>query len=95
MIHLCFSFRNRVGALLTWWLTFGRNLRYQFLLLYTLDPNLLAAAARDVTTAVAVGALRVGSRSGLPLHHYPLAETAAAHDAVERGAVGKVLIDIG
>jgi len=28
-----------------------------------------------------------------PLHHYPLAETTAAHDAVERGAVGKVLID--
>jgi NADPH2:quinone reductase len=28
------------------------------------------------------------------LHHYPLEATAAAHDAVERGAVGKVLIDI-
>ncbi len=75
--------------------TFGRNLRYQFLLLYTLDPALLAAAARDVTAAVAAGTLRAGERAGLPLHHYPLAETAAAHDAVERGAVGKVLIDIG
>jgi NADPH2:quinone reductase len=75
--------------------TFGLNLRYQFLLLYTLDPALLAAAARDVTAAVAAGALRAGERAGLPLHHYPLAETAAAHDAVERGAVGKVLIDIG
>jgi NADPH2:quinone reductase len=37
----------------------------------------------------------VGEKAGLPLHHFPLAETAAAHDAVERGAVGKVLIDIG
>ena len=75
--------------------TFSLNLRYQFLLLYTLDPDLLAAAAQDVTAAVAAGALRAGEQAGLPLHHFPLAETAAAHDAVERGAVGKVLIDIG
>jgi NADPH:quinone reductase len=74
--------------------TFGLNLRYQFLLLYTLDPAHLEAAAEDVTAAVAAGALRAGERAGLPLHHYPLAETAAAHDAVERGVVGKVLIDI-
>jgi NADPH2:quinone reductase len=74
--------------------TFGLNLRYQFLLLYTLDPAHLAAAVQDVTAAVAAGALRAGEQAGLPLHHFPLAETAAAHDAVERGAVGKVLIDI-
>jgi len=74
--------------------TFALNLRYQFLLLYTLDPALLAAAAQDVTSAVAAGALRVGEKAGLPLHHYPLAATQAAHDAVEHGAVGKVLIDI-
>jgi NADPH2:quinone reductase len=29
------------------------------------------------------------------VHRFPLAETAAAHDAVEGGAVGKVLIDVG
>jgi NADPH2:quinone reductase len=74
--------------------TFAKNLRYQFLLLYTLSPALLAAAAADVTAAVAAGGLRVGDSAGLPLHHYPLAETGAAHDAVERGATGKVLIDI-
>jgi NADPH2:quinone reductase len=74
--------------------TFSLNLRYQFLLLYTLDPALLAAAAEDVTAAVAAGALRVGEKVGLPLHHYPLAATAEAHDAVEHGAVGKVLLDI-
>jgi NADPH:quinone reductase len=73
---------------------FGLNLRYQFLLLYTLDPALLAAATEDVNAAVAAGALRAGEKAGLPLHHYPLAATAEAHDAVERGAVGKVLIDI-
>jgi NADPH2:quinone reductase len=74
--------------------TFGLNLRYQFLLLYTLDPALLAAAAADVNAAVAAGALRAGEKAGLPLHHYPLEDTPAAHDAVERGAVGKVLIDV-
>jgi NADPH2:quinone reductase len=73
--------------------TFALNLRYQFLLLYSLDQALLAAAAEDVTAAVAAGALRVGADVGLPLHHYPLAETAAAYDAVEHGAVGKVLLD--
>ena len=30
----------------------------------------------------------------MPLHHYPLADAAAAHAAVEDGAVGKVLIDV-
>jgi NADPH2:quinone reductase len=75
--------------------TFALNLRYQFLLLYTLDPALLAAAAEEVTAAVTAGALRAGAECGLPLHHYPLEETAAAHDAVERGVTGKVLIDTG
>lgn len=73
---------------------FSLNLRYQGLLLYTLAPDLLAAAAEDVSAAVAAGALRTGEKAGLPLHRYPLEETAAAHDAVEQGATGKVLIDI-
>ncbi|WP_460828498.1 NADPH:quinone reductase [Nocardioides hungaricus] len=73
---------------------FGRNLRFQFLILYTLDPGLLRAAVEDVTAAIAAGALRVGVEAGVPLHHYPLEETAAAHDAVESGTVGKVLLDI-
>lgn len=74
--------------------TFAKNLRLQGLLLYTLGDDLLAAAVEDVTAAVAAGALRVGEDVGMPLHHYPLEETAAAHDAVEAGAVGKVLIDV-
>ncbi|MDP2772542.1 MAG: NADPH:quinone reductase, partial [Nocardioides sp.] len=75
--------------------TFSRNLRYQFLLLYTLDRDLLRAATEDVNAAVAAGALRVGEGAGMPVHHFPLEEIAAAHDAVESGAVGKVLVDIG
>jgi NADPH2:quinone reductase len=30
----------------------------------------------------------------LPLHRFSLEDTADAHAAVERGAVGKVLIDV-
>ena len=74
--------------------TFSKNLRYQFLILYTLDERFLQAAVEDVSAAVGDGALRVGEDAGVPLHHFPLAETAAAHDAVEAGAVGKVLLDI-
>lgn len=74
---------------------FGKNLRFQFLILYTLHDHLVAAATEDVTAAIAAGALRVGEEAGLPVHHYPLEETATAHDAVESGAVGKVLIDVG
>ncbi|GGO75662.1 NADPH:quinone reductase [Nocardioides deserti] len=74
--------------------TFSKNLRYQFVLLYTLGEDLLRAAAEDVTAALKDGAFAVGEDAGLPVHHLPLEETAAAHDAVEQGAVGKVLLDI-
>ncbi len=73
---------------------FSKNLRYQFLILYTLDDRFLRAALEDVTEAVRSGALRVGEEAGLPLHHFLLDQTASAHDAVEHGAVGKVLLDI-
>ncbi|WP_166139875.1 NADPH:quinone reductase [Nocardioides ochotonae] len=73
---------------------FSKNLRFQFIILYTLDRGLLAAAAEDVYAAVEVGALRVGEDAGLPVHHFALEETAAAHDAVQDGLVGKALLDI-
>jgi NADPH2:quinone reductase len=74
--------------------TFSKNLRLQFILLYTLAPELLRAAAEDISAALEAGALQVGAEAGMPVHHYRLEETDAAHDAVEKGAVGKVLIDL-
>ncbi|GCD88841.1 NADPH:quinone reductase [Nocardioides sp. LS1] len=74
--------------------TFSKNLRYQFVILYTLDESLRRAAVEDVSAAVAAGALRVGADAGVPLHHYPLDQLAAAHDAVQSGVVGKVLVDV-
>jgi NADPH:quinone reductase len=70
------------------------NIRYQFVLVYTVPAAIKDAAVEDVTAAVAAGALRVGPEAGLPLHRFPLERTADAHATVETGAVGKVLIDI-
>ena len=71
-----------------------KNVRYQFVLLYTVGEAALRAAVEDITLALADGALPVGEDAGLPLHRYPLASTAEAHQAVQDGAVGKVLIDV-
>jgi NADPH:quinone reductase len=73
----------------------GLNARYQFVLLYTVGWDRIAAAAADINQAIEDGALRVGEQAGLPLHRYRLEDAAAAHAAVERGAVGKVLITVG
>jgi len=72
----------------------GLNARIQFVLLYTVGDRAARAAIEDVSAAVAEGVLDVGEEHGLPLLRFPLEETAAAHDAVENGAVGKVLIDV-
>jgi len=71
-----------------------KNVRYQFVMLYTVGDAALRAAVEDITLALADGALPVGENAGLPLHRFPLADTADAHQAVQDGAVGKVLIDI-
>jgi NADPH:quinone reductase len=63
-------------------------------LLYTVGDLALSHALADVTRALNDGALPVGEDTGLPLHRSALADTAAAHQAVEDGAVGKVLIDV-
>lgn len=73
---------------------FSLNVRYQFLLLYTVGPQALDAAVADVTAAVRDGALEVGEQTGLPVHRFDLARTAEAHAAVEDGAIGKVLIEV-
>ena len=72
----------------------GLNARYQFVLLYTVGQDAVDAAAEDINAAIVAGALPVGEAAGLPIIRFPLAETAAAHAAVEADAVGKVLIDI-
>jgi NADPH2:quinone reductase len=72
----------------------GLNTRFQFILLYTVGREALAAAAADVSVAVRDGALPVGEAAGLPLHRYSLERTADAHAAVEADVVGKVLIDV-
>jgi NADPH2:quinone reductase len=72
----------------------GLNARYQFVLLYTVGWDRIAAAAAAIDQAIEDGAFRVGEQAGLPLHRYRLEDAAAAHAAVESGAVGKVLITV-
>ena len=73
---------------------FVLNIRYQFLLLYTVGQAEISAAAQDIAAALADGALPVGADAGLPLHFFDLVTTAAAHAAVEADTVGKVLIRV-
>ena len=70
------------------------NARWQFVLMYTAPAQAMAEAVEGVTDALLDRAIQVGRHAGLPLHHFPLEEAAAAHAAVERGVVGKVLIDV-
>jgi NADPH:quinone reductase len=64
------------------------NVKFRFVLLYGIPRADLYRAAAEVEAAVAAGAL-----TELPLHVFPLAEVAAAHEAVEHGVVGKVVVD--
>jgi NADPH2:quinone reductase len=70
------------------------NARWQFVLVYTEPARAKDAGVEDVNAAVLDGAIRVGPEAGLPLHVFPLEQTAQAHQAVQDGAVGKVLIDV-
>lgn len=73
---------------------FGKNIRYQFILVYTMGEEATTNAVLDVTAAITDGALPIGEGAGLPLTRFALEHTAAAHDAVSNGFVGKVLIDV-
>lgn len=68
--------------------------RLQGVLVYTFNRAAKDAAVAAVAAAVADGALPVGAEHGLPLHRFALAQTAQAHDAVQSGVTGKVLIDV-
>ena len=70
------------------------NARWQFVLLYSAPAEAKARAVEDINAAVLDGAVGAGEGRGLPLHHFPLEEAGKAHEAVEQGAVGKVLIDV-
>ena len=70
------------------------NARYQFVLLYTVGWNRIASAAADLNQAIDDGAFRIGAQAGLPVHRFGLDDMAAAHDAVEGGAVGKVVVTV-
>ncbi|MHA7142169.1 NADPH:quinone reductase [Arthrobacter sp. Sr33] len=74
--------------------SFAKNVRWQGLLLYTVGTEALHAAAEDITVALRAGALPVGESAGLPITWFALEDTAAAHDAVENGVTGKVLIRV-
>jgi len=65
------------------------NLTLRFVLVYTIGRAALRSAVDGVCEALAVGALTT-----LPVHRFPLSDTAGAHDAVESGAVGKVVIEM-
>jgi NADPH2:quinone reductase len=65
------------------------NLTLRFVLVYTIPREALRAAVEGVSQALAVGALTC-----LPVHRFALEDVAGAHDAVQGGAVGKVVIDL-
>jgi NADPH2:quinone reductase len=64
------------------------NIVLRFVLVYTMPREAIEQAVADITQM-----LRDGALAEPPIHRFKLAETAAAHDAVEGGAIGKVLIE--
>jgi NADPH2:quinone reductase len=65
------------------------NIALRFMLLYVVPAAELQAAIARTSAALAAGAL-----STLPIQRFSLAQAAAAHVAVEQGALGKVVIDL-
>jgi NADPH2:quinone reductase len=63
------------------------NITLEFVLLYRVPDEALDRAVQDVSRALAAGRL-----SALPVHRFPLDEVAAAHEAVEAGTLGKVMV---
>jgi NADPH2:quinone reductase len=63
------------------------NVTLRFILLYGVPRPALRQAAADITAALTEGAL-----TELPVHRFALADIVAAQEAVEAGALGKVLV---
>jgi NADPH2:quinone reductase len=66
------------------------NVVLRFVLLYGVPVAELLLGVREVGAALEAGAL-----TELPVHRFRLEECAAAQEAVQAGAVGKVLLDVG
>ncbi|SDF44063.1 NADPH2:quinone reductase [Lentzea fradiae] len=65
------------------------NLVLRFALFLTEPRDALLRAAADITSALERGLL-----SPLPVHSFGLDDVAAAHEAVESGVTGKVVLDL-
>ena len=65
------------------------NVTLRFVLLYALPAAAIDEAVTDITSALAAGAL-----TELPITRFPLEQVAAAQNAVEAGAAGKVVLEI-
>jgi NADPH:quinone reductase len=63
------------------------NVTLRFILLYTVPGAALDQAAAGITAALEAGAL-----TALPITGFPLDQVAAAQQAVEAGAVGKIVV---
>ena len=63
------------------------NVALRFILVYGMPSPAFDAAITDITAALTAGAL-----TELPVHRFPLSEITAAHEAVESGVVGKVIV---
>jgi NADPH2:quinone reductase len=67
-----------------------QSIRLQFFLVYELDAAERARAIAAIERALAAG--RLINRVAQPA--YPLADIAAAHEAVERGTIGNVIVTL-
>ncbi len=66
------------------------NVTLRFVLLYGVPAKALQMSVAKIT-----GALGDGALSELPVHRFALENIVQAHEAVEAGVTGKVLVDIG
>ena len=65
------------------------NVNVRHILVYDMAEDAKTAAVADTTRWLTAGQL-----AGMDGPHFPLSDTAAAHEAVRNGAVGKVIIDV-
>lgn len=66
-----------------------RNAHLSLLLVYGFTPSQINDAKRDITAALNANGIGL-----LPIHLFQLDDVASAHEAVEAGVLGRVLIDV-